>query len=50
MINKKEITAEKTFIPETADGTVVLEFFFDSTVLKNSEIVVFESLFVKIKR
>ena len=49
LINKKEITAEKTFIPETADGTVVLEFFFDSTVLKNSEIVVFESLFVKDK-
>ena len=49
LINKKEITAEKTFIPETADGTVVLKFFFDSTVLKNSEIVVFESLFVKDK-
>lgn len=49
LINKKEITAEKTFIPETADGTVVLEFSFDSTVLKNPEIVVFESLFVKDK-
>ena len=49
LINKKEIAAEKTFIPETADGTVVLEFSFDSTVLKNPEIVVFESLFVKDK-
>lgn len=49
LINKKEIAAEKTFIPETTDGTVVLEFSFDSTVLKNPEIVVFESLFVKDK-
>ena len=49
LINKKEITAEKTFMPETADGTVVLEFSFDSTALKNPEIVVFESLYVKDK-
>ena len=49
LINKKEITAEKTFIPETADGTVALEFSFDSTALKNPEIVVFERLYVKDK-
>lgn len=49
LINKKEITVEKTFIPETADGTVVLEFSFDSTALKNPEIVVFESLYVENK-
>src|SRR5699024_7624375 len=41
LINQKEITAEKTFIPETTDGTAALEFFFDSTSLKNPEIVVF---------
>ena len=48
-IDQKEITAEKTFTPEAADGTVALEFSFDSTALKNPEIVVFESLFVKDK-
>ena len=32
----KEITAEKTFTPEAADGTVALEFSFDSTALKNT--------------
>ena len=49
LINQKEITAEKTFIPETTDGTAALEFFFDSTSLKNPEIVVFERLYIKDK-
>ena len=49
LINKKEITAEKTFIPEVAEGSTVMEFSFDSTALKNPEIVVFERLYVKDK-
>lgn len=49
LINEKKIIAEKTFTPEKADGAAVLEFSFDSTALKNPEIVVFESLYVKDK-
>lgn len=42
----KEITAEKTFTAEKADGSVELAFTFDSTALKNSAVVVFERLYV----
>lgn len=49
LINEKEVTGEKTFTPEKAEGAVVLEFSFDSTALKSPEIVVFESLYVKDK-
>ena len=40
----KAVTASKTFVPETADGTVSLEFKFDSTALGGKSTVVFESL------
>ena len=40
----KAVTASKTFVPETADGVVSLEFKFDSTALGGKSTVVFESL------
>ena len=40
----KAVTASKIFVPETADGTVSLEFKFDSTALGDKSTVVFESL------
>ena len=39
-----EITSEKTFKPEAADGTVEMEFTADSTLLNGKTIVVFEEL------
>lgn len=43
---EKEVTAEKTFIPEEADGTVEMEFLFQAEPLKKMEIVVFEKVFL----
>ncbi len=40
-----EVRAEKTFIPETADGTVEIEFTIDTTLLEGKTIVVFEELY-----
>ena len=40
----KEITAETSFKPETADGTVNETFTFDGSNLAGKTIVVFESL------
>ncbi len=45
LIDKKEVTAEKEFTPDKADGTVELEFTFDASALAGKEIVVFENLF-----
>ena len=42
---KKEITATKKFTAEKPDGTVELEFTFDSTLLKDKSVVVFEDLY-----
>ena len=42
---KKEITATKKFTAEKPDGTVELEFTFDSTLLKGKSVVVFEDLY-----
>lgn len=42
---EKEVTAEKTFIPEQAEGTVEIEFTFETQPLKKMEIVVFEKVF-----
>ena len=41
----KEVTSEKTFTPEAADGTVEISFAFDSTALNGKTVVVFETLF-----
>ena len=43
--DKKEITATKKFTAEKPDGTVELEFTFDSTLLKGKSVVVFEDLY-----
>ena len=46
LVDGQEVTAETTFIPETADGTVVVTFVFDtSAITANTDIVVFESLY-----
>lgn len=47
IVNGQEIRAEKTFKPEKKDGTVELEFTFDSSALAGKEVVVFENLFHK---
>ena len=44
-VNEKTATAEKTFTPETANGTVDMEFVLDASELKNKETVVFEKVF-----
>ncbi len=43
--NGKEITAEKEFTAEKPDGTVELEFTFDSSLLAGKTTVVFEDLY-----
>ena len=44
-VNGKEVTSEKTFTAETADGTVELEYEFDSSALAGKTIVVFEDFY-----
>lgn len=41
----KEITAEKTFTPEKADGTIDIAFTFNGKALAGKSIVVFERLY-----
>ena len=43
---EKQVTAEKTFTAEKADGAVEVEFIFDSAALRNPAVVVFERLYV----
>lgn len=46
LIDGKEIRSETTFIPENADGEIVLAFTFEGKYLKKTtQIVVFESLY-----
>lgn len=43
--NGAEVTATKTFVPESANGTVTITFTFDSTNLEQTgEVVAFESV------
>lgn len=44
LIDGKEVTASKEFTPKESDGTVDMEFKFNSTGLKDKEIVAFEYL------
>ncbi|WP_195958023.1 VaFE repeat-containing surface-anchored protein [Enterococcus gallinarum] len=44
LINGKEVTAEQTFVPKKATGTVDVTFTFDATSIRGKEIVVFENL------
>ena len=43
--DKKEITATKKFTAEKPDGTVELDFTFDSSLLTGKSVVVFEDLY-----
>ena len=45
LVNGKQVTAEKTFIAESSNGTINLEFTFDSSGLKGKKVVVFEHLY-----
>ena len=40
------VTAEKSFVPETAEGSAEVEFCFDASALKGTDIVVFEELYL----
>jgi hypothetical protein len=44
LVDGKEITAEKAFVPKEPSGSVNVEFVFNSTTLQNKILVVFESL------
>ena len=46
LVDGKEITAETSFTPEKADGSVEVTFTFDASALKGKEIVVFERLYI----
>ena len=43
-IDGKEVTAEKTFVAEEVDGSIILEFTFDSSALAGKKIVAFEDV------
>ncbi len=43
-VDGKEVTTEKTFVAEEADGSIILEFTFDSSALAGKKIVVFEDI------
>ena len=45
LVSGKEVTSEKTFTPEEADGMVELSFTFDSAALNGRTVVVFENLY-----
>ena len=46
LVDGKEVCSEVTFTPETADGEVTVSFTFDgSAIIKDTEIVVFETLY-----
>ena len=46
LVDGKEVCSEVTFTPETADGGVTVSFSFDgSAITKDTEIVVFETLY-----
>ena len=46
LVDGKEVSSEVTFTPETADGEVTVSFTFDgSAIIKDTEIVVFETLY-----
>lgn len=45
LVNRKEVTQEKTFTAEKADGTESLEFKFDGTKLEGKSVVAFEKLY-----
>ena len=44
LIDGKEVTTEKTFVAEEADGSIILEFTFDPSALAGKKIVAFEDI------
>lgn len=44
----KKVTAEKVFIPETANGTTTLTFTFDGSDMAGITTVVFEEVYIKV--
>ncbi|EGO5140506.1 VaFE repeat-containing surface-anchored protein [Enterococcus gallinarum] len=45
LVDGKEVTSSLTFVAETTDGTVNLDFILDAHALRGKEVVVFEDLF-----
>ena len=45
IVNNKEVVAEKTFTPAESNGTVEMEFTFDSTALAGKSVVAYEYLY-----
>ena len=45
LVDGKEVTAEKTFTPKTADGVVEVTFTFNASALGGKSVVVFETLY-----
>ena len=45
IVDGNEVKAEKTFMPNTANGTVELKFTFDGTKLGNTTLVVYEEIY-----
>ncbi|EPM6850150.1 VaFE repeat-containing surface-anchored protein [Enterococcus hirae] len=45
LVDGKEVTSTLTFVAETTDGTVNLDFVLDGRALRGKEVVVFEDLF-----
>ena len=43
-VDEKKVTAEKTFVAEKQDGSVILEFTFNSLALAGKHVVAFENL------
>lgn len=46
LAGEKEVTAERVFIPEEANGSVEMEFTFQADPFQKMEIVVFEKMFL----
>ena len=46
LVNGKAVTAETTFTPEKADGSVEVTFTFDASALAGKQVVVFERLYI----
>ncbi len=44
LVDGKEVTAKKTFVAEEADGSIIIEFTFNSLALAGKHVVAFEGL------
>ena len=44
LVDGKEVSAKKTFVPDTKDGTIEVEFTFDASELAGKDLVVFQKL------